>query len=122
MLAFIPIFCGSTKIVESVCLNQKRENGSSGPLEKHFNARLCATCFVSKNEYFGELKSAVSVPAVSTAPIVPIVPSCTYVCTDCTSIIYIYIYIYISVLIVFWFYLFLYTDCTSLYYNCTKDY
>ena len=49
MLAFIPIFCGSTKIAESVCLNQKRENGSSGPLEKHFNARLCATCFVSKN-------------------------------------------------------------------------
>ena len=36
-------------------------------------------------------------------------PSCTYVCTDCTSIVY----IYISVLIVFWFYLFFYTDYLS---------
>ena len=79
-----------------------------------------STCFVSKNQHFGELKSAVSVPTVPTLPNEPTVPTVPqlYLCLyrlylDC---------IYISVLIVFWLYLFLYTDCTSLYYNCTTDY
>ena len=40
-----------------------------------------STCFVSRNQHFSELKSAVSVPTVLTVPTVPI---CTYVCTDCT--------------------------------------
>ena len=74
-----------------------------GPLEKHFNARLCATCFV-------KLKSAVSVPTVPTAPTVPTVPQqylCLnrlyldsiyiYICTDCILVLPIFIHrLYLS--------------------------